>query len=127
MKSDDQRPADSKRRCSQIARRAEQHRLQRLGVWLVLLQIQSDNLRAFRRHDAIDLLGQRERVLRRHLRLASINLLDRRHRCLAQELLSFDARRSARTVIAPINLHGCLPEIQQRDAFACVVLIILPP
>ena len=105
MEADDQRAADAKRGCSQIAGRAEQHSQQCFCIGLVLRQVQRDDLRAFRGHDAIDLFGQVQRVGGWHFFLARGDLFDRLDTGTAQELLGFDAARSARTVIAPVDLR----------------------
>ena len=105
MEADDQRAADAKRGGSQVAGWAEQHGQQCLRVGLVLLQVQRDDLRAFRGHDAIDLLDQRQCVSGGQLFLACVDLFDRLDAGAAQELLGFDAARSARAVIAPVDLR----------------------
>lgn len=110
MEADDQRAADAKRGCSQIAGWAEQHGQQCLRAGLVLLQVQRDDLRAFCGHDSIDLFGQSQRVGGWHFFLACVDLLDGLDVGAAQELLGFNAARSARTVIAPVDLwHGVSP------------------
>ena len=105
MEPDDQRVADAKRGCSQITGWAEQHGQQCLRIGLVLLQVQRDDLRAFRGHDAIDLFDQVQRVSGWHFFLARVDLFDGLDTGAAQELLGFNAARSARAVIAPVDLR----------------------